>query len=313
MLTTTRRRRLMAVLAMPLIVLLAGCGRFTADFEIQNVDTMQLNLDVGIETSWIEGEFASPEEMCEDLSSEDDGVYNEVPFEPYEEDDMWGCRASGTVDRADFGQDFQLSEADGEFHLVIAGDDAAPVTESDLEMIGASGFEFRMSFTFPGAIIESSGGEVDGNTVTYTTVGEVTQGVDIRAEAGGFPWLIVVAAVLVVGFLLLVALAVVGFLIYRSRKGKGGGSGGAGGMGAPAAYAGTAGPAAPDGQGQQWGPASSPPAAPQGDQWSQDPNQQPGPQSQPWNQDPNQPGQPGQQNQPWNQDPNQRPPQNPGW
>lgn len=296
MLTTARRRRLMAVLAMPLIVLLAGCGRFTADFEIQDVDTMQLNLDVGVETAWIEGEFASPEEMCEDLSSGDEGVYNEVPFEPYDEDGMWGCRATGTVDRADFGQGIELSEEDGEFHLAIAGDEAAPVTQSDLDMIGASGFEFRMSFTFPGAVIEASGGEVDGNTVTYTSIGEVSQGIDVRAEAGGFPWLIVVVAVLVVGFLLLVALAVVGFLIYRSRRGTGGGDSGvdsAGGVGAPAASAGTvspaASPAAPGDQGQQWGQASPPPAAPQGKQWDQDPNQSD------------------------QQDPNQQPPQNQGW
>src|SRR5690625_7846119 len=89
----------------------------------------------------------------------------------------------------------QLTEEDGEFHLVMSGGDAAPVSESDLEVAGVSDFEFRMSFTFPGSIIESSGGEVDGNTVTYTDVGEVSQGIDIRAEAGGFPWLIIVVEI----------------------------------------------------------------------------------------------------------------------
>src|SRR5690625_5489494 len=67
MLTTTWRRRLLAVLTLPLLVLLAGCGRFTADFEIQDVDTMQVELDIGIETTWIQGEFDSAEELCADL------------------------------------------------------------------------------------------------------------------------------------------------------------------------------------------------------------------------------------------------------
>src|SRR5699024_4888270 len=63
MLTATWRRRLLAVLTLPLLVLLAGCGRFTADFEIQDVDTMQVELDIGIETTWIQGEFDSAEEL----------------------------------------------------------------------------------------------------------------------------------------------------------------------------------------------------------------------------------------------------------
>src|SRR5690625_2788167 len=185
MLTTTRRRRLLAALTLPLLVLLAGCGRFTADFEIQDADTLKLDLDVGVETTWIDDEFDSAEAMCTDLGSDTGGtgVYDEVPFEPYEEDGMWGCRASATVDRSEFGSDFELTEQDGEFHLTIAGDEAAPVTQSELEMAGVSDFEFRMSFSFPGDVIESSGGEIDGDTVTFTDRSEVSQGIEIRAEA----------------------------------------------------------------------------------------------------------------------------------
>lgn len=314
MLTTTRRRRLLAALTLPLLVLLAGCGRFTADFEIQDVDTMQLSIDVGVETTWIEDEVDSAESMCADLDSEagNGGVFNEVALEPYEEDGMWGCRASGMVDRSEFGSDVDLTEQDGEFHLVIAGDDAAPFTQSDLDMVGATDFEFRMSFSFPGSIIESSGGQVDGSTVTYTDIVEVSQGIDIRAEADGFPWLIVVVAVVLIGgFLLLVALAVVGFLIYRSRKSKSGGPGV--GAATPAAVAGSAtgaGGAGPvegstpgPSSGQPWGQASAPAAAPQDDQWSQPaPSDQPGQEGhQGW---PEQPGQSGG---------NQQPPSSPGW
>ncbi|HJB09550.1 MAG TPA: hypothetical protein H9786_03295 [Candidatus Brachybacterium merdavium] len=327
MLTTTWRRRLLAVLTLPLLVLLAGCGRFTADFEIQDVDTMQVELDIGIETTWIQGEFDSAEELCADLDGESagDGVYGEVPSEPYEEDDIWGCRASGVVERSDFGDEMQLTEEDGEFHLVMSGGDAAPVSESDLEVAGVSDFEFRMSFTFPGSIIESSGGEVDGNTVTYTDVGEVSQGIDIRAEAGGFPWLIIVVAVVLIGgFFLLVALAVAGFLIYRSRTNK---AGAAGAAVAGSAEAGPGGASAPQpSYGQPWGQASAP-AAPQNHQWSQPspPAQpgQPGQGDQPgqggqqgWTHAPQQPGQEGQQGWPeqsGGSEGDQRPPSNPAW
>ena len=59
--------------------------------------------------------------------------------------------------------DFSLTEEDGEYHLVVAG------TEEAADVAGGEEFglevDFRMTFTFPGEIIESSGGEVDG---TYT-------------------------------------------------------------------------------------------------------------------------------------------------
>ena len=328
MLTTARRRRLMAVLTFPLLILLAGCGRFTADFEIQDVDTMQLNLDIGIETTWNEDECDAAEEMCADLDSggADDGVYGPLTSEPYEEDSIWGCRASGVADSSEFGDDLQLTEEAGELRLVMSGNDA-PVSESDLDMVGASDFEFRMSFTFPGNVIESSGGEIDGDTVTFTDVGEVLQGIDIRAEADGFPWLIVVVAVVLIGgFLLLVALAVAGFLIYRSRKHKAGP-----GSAAPAAvagYAGGAAGAAPGAasapgpsHGQPWGQASAAAAAPQDGQWSQPaPSGQPGQPGQQdpqgWTQGPQQPGQDRQQGgpeQPGQSEGNQQPPSTPGW
>src|SRR5699024_11440765 len=64
------------------------------------------------------------------------------------------------------------------------------------------GFDFRMTFTFPGEIIEASGGEIDGDSVTYTQIDDLASGIDIRAEAAGsFPWVIVIVVVLVLGFL----------------------------------------------------------------------------------------------------------------
>ena len=115
--------------------------------------------------------------------------------------------------------------------------------------MGDLDFDFRMTFTFPGTIIEASGGEVDGNSVTFTDVNEVTQGVDIRADASSFPWVIVVVAVLIIGFLFLVVLAAVVFFVLRARRNK------STPAAVPGAYSAASAQGAPQGQPGQ--PASS--------------------------------------------------------
>lgn len=338
--TISARRRLTALLVLPFLLLLAGCGRMYADFEVQDVDTIELNLDIGIDPQYLEGLYGSAEEMCTAMQ-EDDGIYSEVVPEPYEEEGLWGCRGSGVIERADFGSGIQLTADNGEFHLVMetgsAGFSGDELSSYDTDF---QQFDFRMSFAFPGDVIDSRGGEIDGDTVTYTSMSDISAGVDITAESGGFPWLIVIVIVLVLGFFLLLVLAAVAFFVIRARRNRGG-SGGIGGSGGPAAPAapaafgaGAASPGQPwggqaspppapqggqgqpwggqasppppgphDGQGRPWdGQASPPPPAPQGDQpWSQPPQQQPGQQPPPGPQPP-----PGQQG--WNQ-----PPQNPGW
>ncbi|GAA1483544.1 LppM family (lipo)protein [Brachybacterium fresconis] len=320
--TISARRRLIAVLVLPFVLLLSGCGRLSADFDIKDIDTIALSMDFGLDKNVLEkmGEsFDSPDAMCEDLMGDANEDLLSAPVEAYEDGDIWGCRISGTSTRADFGSGLDLTEQDGEYHLILdLGSEG--INQSDLDALGSlygidvSAFEFEISFTFPGKVIESQGGTVDGNTVTYTDVTEFSQGVDITAEADGFPWIVVIIIVVVVGFILLLAIAAVIFFVIRARRNKGGSAGpGAPGVNAPAAFGGAAGaasmstgnapPATPQG-GQPWGPTTPPPAAPQGDQgqqgqpWNQPP--QSGQQGQPWNQPP-QPGQQGDQGQQWGQ------------
>lgn len=327
------RRRLVAVLLLPFLLVLAGCGKFHADFDIQSADSMNVSFDFAVDTEYTEGIWDSAEALCSEATQEIDLGEDAPPVEPYEENGQYGCTISGVVDSDDFGNGFDLTEENGEYLLTISGS-GETVDTSSLESLGVE-IDFRMTFTFPGEIIEASGGQIDGNSVTFTDINDISSGIEIRAEANSFPWLIVIGVVLVLGFLLLLAIAAVAFFLIRARRNKGGGStptGTPGGYGAAgtAAAAGTAPPAAPQGQpfgqgspaapqggqygqqpqgGQQWGQASPPPA-PHGGQAPQDP--------QPWNQQPG--GQPGQGDQPWNQQPGgqqgqngQQPPQNPGW
>ena len=259
------RRRLLAALLLPFLMVLAGCGKLHADFDIQDADTINVSFDIAMDSQYAEGTWSSAEDFCSDVEGETMLDEDAPTVEPYEADGQLGCTITGVVTSDDFGSEFDLTEEDGEYHLKIAGDPTATELTSAEDL----GFDFRMTFTFPGEIIEASGGEIDGDSVTYTQVDDLASGIDIRAEAAGsFPWVIVIVVVLVLGFLFLRLLAAIAFFVIRSRRNKGGGSTPAA---APAGYgaAATAGAAAPAAQGQQWGQASPPPAAPQGQQGQQ--------------------------------------------
>ncbi|MGP9603601.1 MULTISPECIES: LppM family (lipo)protein [unclassified Brachybacterium] len=324
------RRKIVAVLLLPFLMVLAGCGKFHADFDIQDVDTINVNYDFAMDEEFAEGLYSSADEFCTTFEDRYTVAGETAPSaEPYEENGQLGCRITGTMTSENFGGGFSLTEADGEYHLVIDGSESVGQDLNSPEMEGFE-IDFRMTFTFPGKILESQGGQVDGNSVTFTDLNELAAGIDIRADASGFPWVIVVIVVLVLGFFLLLLLAAIAFFVIRARRNKGGGSGGSGmpvGYGAApsGAAAGTMPPAAPQGgqqwgqqpggqqggqpDGQQWGQASPPPAPPQpggqqgGQQWGQ---ASPPPA-------PRQGGQQGGQQ--WGQQPGkgQQPPQNPSW
>lgn len=337
------RRRLVAVLLLPFVLMLAGCGKLHATFDVQDAETVNVSYDLAIDTEYAESTYSSAQEMCDDLLSDNTLSGDMAPsIEPYEEGGQYGCRVVGVMTGDNFDSTFNITEEDGELHVVIdGGADAESFSDPEVQSLG---IDFQMTFTFPGKVIESSGGEIDGNSVVFTDLNDVANGIDIRADAGGFPWIVVIVIVLVLGFLLLLVIAAIIFFVLRARKKKNAVSGGSAGM--PSAYGASAGaaavPAAPQPAGQQqsgqqqsglpeggqpwgsqaspppaapqWGQAS-PPAAPQNDpQWGSQPQQgrQPQQGGQPWEQ---QPG--GQQNsgrQPWDRpEDGQQPPQNPGW
>ncbi|MCT1655137.1 LppM family (lipo)protein [Brachybacterium muris] len=331
--TISRRRRLLAALILPFLLVLAGC-RFHADFEINSPEDVTTTIDLAMPKALMQSDFSSATEMCESMRGEQPSIDDAVP-EPYEEGDLWGCRVTGVADSSNYDDSFRVSEEDGKLHVVMNFGDSG-ITEDELALIGADSIDFRASFTFPGEVLESKGGTIDGDTVTYTDPVEFSNGVDITAEAGGgFPWWIVVVAVLLLGLLLLLALGLGAFLFMRSRKKAKSPAAVPGGYGAPAAPGSHAVPPAPGSPGvpSASGAHGSPavPPAPQGGQsWGGAAQQSPPPaQGQQWGASPAQPGQgqppqpPEQGQQPWSQAPGQnqppqapgqgQPPQNPGW
>lgn len=312
--TITWRRRLVAALVLPFVLLLAGCGRFIGEVEVKNVDELHMKFDIAIKQDQLGGMYSSAEEMCKAMDKDGEMVAKGIKVESYEEDGMYGCRAEGPSGRSDFSDAFELTEEKGEYHLRMKSS-GAPVSQSDLATL--DGVEFTLTFVFPGKVTESKAGTIDGNKVKYTSIEEFTKGVDITAKAGGFPtWAIILIVAVVLGFLLLLVVAAIAFFVIRGRKNKGpkapAGSPYASAPqmnsmnGAPAGPGSSSVPSAPG----QPSPYGQPSPAPQGGQqdtpWGNPPQGQP-PQAQP--------PQGGQQGAPWGQPPQggQQPPQNPGW
>lgn len=264
---SSRRRRFAAALLLPFVLLLAGCGRLTADFEITSVDEISVAMDIGIDETYLSmmgGTYASAQDLCDEmLAEEDPGAWGSADVESYEEDGIWGCRISGVIERADFGSDLQLSEDGGEYHLVMDTGSSFGYSEEDLESLEYLGdYEFRISFTFPGEILTSAGGTIDGSTVTYDDPADLlNNGVDITAEAGGgFPWLIVVIVAVVLILLALLVIAAVIFFVLRARRAKNtptSGFGPSGTPGAPGAPGAPGVPPAPGAPGDPGGPGAS--------------------------------------------------------
>ena len=215
MTSISRRRRLLALLLVPFMMVLAGCGKFDATFDIKDAETIDVTMDIGLDTSLIGSEYSSAEEMCAEMEGEESGVAGEIAptVEPYEADGMYGCKITGVVKNEEFGNGLDLVEEDGEYHFTL---DPAQAGLGDLAdpTLADYGFEFSMTFIFPGEIIESSGGQIDGSTVVFTDAAEIANGIDIRAEANSFPWVIVIIAVVVIGFLTPQGAASFGWFAY---------------------------------------------------------------------------------------------------
>lgn len=323
------RRRLAALLLLPLLLLAAGCARVTADFDITSADSYDLDFDMAVEKSYVQSEFNSADELCKGLEDEDSGEFGQAKWEPYTEDDMWGCKISGTVEKKDFGSGFTIDESDGELHLKTSPDSSFDPSSSGFS---ASDLDLTVTFSFPGKVIESNVGTVDGKTVTITDAGDMSKGVDITAKAGGIGagLIILIVAVIVVLLIVLIIIALIVFFVVRSRRrnnaqnsagpgGFGGPAGGNGGFGNGGDFGGNSGNAGnagyPGGSGYpgggqdpSQGQGQGPQQGGQGQQWSQAPGQQ----GQQWGQAPGQQApQSPQGQQPWNQPPAPQDPQNP--
>jgi hypothetical protein len=178
-----RRRTVSSVLAVLVVLALAGCVRAEYDITVDG------------ETTSVSGEIVFLTESADD--GHDCSVWwsEESPFRGSEdatteatrfvEDDHPGCRFSLT-DRTD-----GLRNSDGSALITRDGDTfrfRVPATSepSTADPDGGSP-QITLALTFPGPVIDGDGGDVDGRTVTFTDLTDLGQGIDVVADAGDTP------------------------------------------------------------------------------------------------------------------------------
>lgn len=234
-----------------LALVLTGCIKLNMDLVINSDDTVSGVVQFGVQKELLELTGQSAEDLLGDapLPSDAPGVTTE----PFEDEEFAGQQFNfESVPIAQFNQS-QVTGATG-LTGVPATDTLTITHEGDTFVVagvldlsggditgatnpfGGTGAELlesaeiRVSITFPGDVIEATGGQIEGNTVTYRpqfgdrleidATGSAIDDGDAEAAAGGddggsnLLLILIIAAVVVV-------LAVVLFLILRNRRGGG--------------------------------------------------------------------------------------------
>lgn len=234
-----------------LALVLTGCIKLNMDLVINSDDTVSGVVQFGVQKELLELTGQSAEDLLGDapLPSDAPGVTTE----PFEDEEFAGQQFNfESVPIAQFNQS-QVTGATGltgvpatdTLTITHQGDTFVVAGVLDLsggDITGATNpfggtgaellesAEIRVSITFPGDVIEATGGQIEGNTVTYLprfgdrleidATGSAIDDGDAEAAAGGddggsnLLLILIIAAVVVV-------LAVVLFLILRNRRGGG--------------------------------------------------------------------------------------------
>ncbi|MPV36805.1 LppM family (lipo)protein [Georgenia subflava] len=175
-------RRLRAVVLLPLLLLLAGCFRMEMAFTINADDTADIHLEM-LDKS---GSLTREDLDCQSLAAEMDttGLPTSVDYtvENLEEDGNLGCSFDviGAPLSEMTSQGLTITEADGVYTFALDGDGSV---EASLEQI--PDLEVILAVTFPGAVIDAGGGEVEGSTVTWSDPAILADGVTATGEAVG--------------------------------------------------------------------------------------------------------------------------------
>lgn len=256
------RRRLRALLLLPVMAVMAGCYQMDMDFTINSDDTVDFTLEFVDSEGLMATEGITCQEFQEmfDASApaDFDGEYN---VEDFESDGNMGCRMTLTGAPLDdmAGGDGMGIRREGDLYIFeLEGDPSADM--GDLGGLGFNEPEVSISVTFPGSVVDAGSGQVSGNTVTWTGVETLVQGARATGEAddGGSSTLLIVG--IVVG--IVVIGAVVAIIVVSSRKKSGDQPGAAPYGGAPQGYGPQDPQAAPQGYEAPQGYAPQDPNAP---------------------------------------------------
>ncbi|MDO5663212.1 MAG: hypothetical protein Q4G40_10990, partial [Brachybacterium sp.] len=163
-----RLRRIATVLFLPFLLLVAGCGKADIDFEILDAETVRVTADLAVDKEFADsmGLLTAGDDLCtlaeEDVSGD---APDDLTTEAYDTDTQYGCRVSGTSSTEDMGETFDLTVEGDRYHLVMEGDPGAGF--SGLGGMGMGDPDITITYTFPGPVVSSATGRIDGNSVHF--------------------------------------------------------------------------------------------------------------------------------------------------
>ncbi len=220
---TRRFWRLLGCAAIAL--LLAGCFKVNMDLEVSADDMVSGTAVIAVDESLLELSGQSVDDLFAEMDLSD--LPEGSTAEPYEEDGFVGQRitidavplsefaGNETLSGGATGEDLSIVREGDEFHVTGGFDmSGEEFTGTEVPQEFMDNFEFRISITFPGEVISSTG-TVDGNTVTWEP--KIGQNTRIEAVASAIPSSsspVLLIVLIAVGALVLGA--IVYFLTHRT-------------------------------------------------------------------------------------------------
>ncbi|MFD1506288.1 hypothetical protein FE374_17190 [Georgenia yuyongxinii] len=176
-------RSRLRLLVLPLLLLLAGCVRMELGFTIQPDDTADLAMEVVDKT----GMMTRDDLDCTALAAEvgQAGLPAGVDYsvEDLDEDGNLGCALDvvGAPLSQLAAEGLSITRS-GELYTFTLDGDGAGAAEGVTDL---PGLEFTLAVTFPGEVVDDGGGDVTGNTVTWTDPAVLSSGVTATGRAAG--------------------------------------------------------------------------------------------------------------------------------
>jgi len=205
--------RLLGIAA--LAVLLSGCLKATQELTLHEDDTVDGTVVFAVNKQFLDMAGVTADDFLKEITQGEGPVPGGVDFEtaPYEDDEFIGSEF--TFEGAPLSAFSDAGE--GDISIVREGDTfvvsgTLDATSEDLDPSGTPGgqaildsFDVRISVTFPGEVESAPGGEIDGNTVTWSPkLGESTE-ISARGSAvasgggsGANLWILLGAALVLI-------------------------------------------------------------------------------------------------------------------
>lgn len=225
MLSNSCRPRRWGVLLLAPLLMLSGCMKFNASYDIKDEEHVNANLTIAVSKSMAEmsGQNTGGElKECEQLMSAS-GITDKAAAKKYEDDEHIGCTIVGEDNAKNIGtrdSGVAITFTDDEVRFRMGQEIFSPET-SGQEITPEMLSDFKVSVTFPGTVTQHSGSStVNGNTVTWTSAKELmSSGITATSERSSsalawWMWLIIgVLALAVIG-------AVIAVIVRHRAKGS---------------------------------------------------------------------------------------------